>query len=584
MFSMKTFTIKNNDFYINDKPIQILSGAMHYFRIHPDYWVDRLKKMKFMGLNTLETYTAWNLHEPNQGEYSFDGWLDLVKYVKLADEIGLNVIIRPGPYICSEWDLGGLPSWLLKDPKMSFRCSYPPYLEAVKKYFTKLLSQLVPLQISNNGPIIAIQIENEYGGFGTDKNYLKFLEKTIRDIGIDTLLFTSDEASDESLRNGTLPHILKTSNWGSKAKEKFELLRKHQKNGPLMCGEFWNGWFDHWGEKHHTRDDLDAANALDEILSLSGSANLYMFHGGTNFGFMSGANSQKKYQPIITSYDFDAPLNEKGDITPKYEAFRNVIKKYTDLPEASMPEDSPIMSIPSFELTESVNLLDSINNLSTAVERVIIEPMEYLDQSYGFILYETDIPEEQIDASLLIRELHDRAHVFLNNKLIGTLEREFPEKTINLDILEQGANLKILVENMGRTNHSYNIVDRKGITEAVILGSRFLHHWKIYPLPLTDLSKLKFSSNNSSLFPSFFRSFFNITDLADSFLYPKNWTKGVCWINGFNLGRYWKRGPQQTLYVPKPLFKKGENEIILLELDGTEDKIVEFIDKPILDK
>ena len=349
-----------------------------------------------------------------------------------------------------------------------------------------------------------------------------------------------------------------------------------------MCMEFWNGWFDHWGEQHHTRKLENAIKALDEILSSGASINFYMFHGGTNFNFMNGANCEKTYNPTITSYDYDAPLNEHGDITPKFKAFQKVISKYHKLPDIPMPAITSTMSIKSFELNESVDLLSSLNVISSPIKRCKPEPMEFLDQSYGFILYKTQITGPITESLLTIRELHDRGHVFIDGKLIGILEREFSENKISLTIPAGKFVLEILVENMGRINYGNKLHDRKGITDCVILGQQNLNNWTIYPLPLDNLSVLKFNSAVSLNCPGFYRGNFHVTNPQDSFLFLKGWTKGVCWINGFNIGKYWKRGPQQTLYVPKPLFKKGENEVLLLELDSMNDRFVEFCDKPIL--
>ncbi|MFC1461034.1 beta-galactosidase family protein [Verrucomicrobiota bacterium] len=581
---MSTFEIKNDAFVLDDKPFRILSGAMHYFRVHPIYWEDRMKKMRMMGLNTLETYVAWNMHEPRPGEFVFDGWMDLVKYIEIAGELGLKVIVRPGPYICSEWDFGGLPAWLLKDPAMRLRCSYGPYLDAVERFFSELLTRLAPLQISNGGPLIAMQIENEYGSYGNDKTYLRRLEQKMRLEDISVLLLTSDGATDSMLQYGTLPHILKTANFGSKAADQFNKLREYQPKGPLMCMEFWNGWFDHWGEAHHTRAPEDATAALDEVLAAGASVNFYMFHGGTNFGFMNGANYFEGYKPTITSYDDDAPLNEHGDITPKFKAFREKIGKYEAVPDIALPSPTPTMAIDSFELPESASLLSSLNDLSGPIPSPVPKAMEFLDQNYGLILYETRVTGPRETAPLTIRELHDRAHVFVDGKLVDIIEREFPEKTISLTIPPQGIVLKILVENMGRINFGDRLDDRKGITDCVILGSQILYDWTIYPLPLDDLSRLNFGDQSSSSFPMFYRGYFQVAAPQDSFFSPRGWCKGICWINGFNIGRYWKRGPQQTLYVPKPIFKQGKNELVLLELDEADHHFVEFCAKPVLNQ
>ena len=345
--------------------------------------------------------------------------------------------------------------------------------------------------------------------------------------------------------------------------------------------EFWNGWFDHWGEEHHTRPSEDAAAVLDRMLAAGASANLYMFHGGTNFGFMNGANCQGgSYQPTITSYDYDAPLTEAGDITPKYLALREVIGRYESVPDVPLPEPSPKMALDPVGLTESVGLFKSLTTVSSPIPRPAPEPMEYLDQSFGFILYRTEVTGPREEAVLTIRDLHDRAQVFLNGHLIGVLAREVPEKTLSLAVPANGARLDILVENMGRVNYGPDLLDRKGITEGVLLGQQYLFDWHIFPLPLDDLERLNFSPSNSTDGPVFYRGTFTVTDTHDTFLALPGWTKGVCWVNGSNLGRYWNRGPQRTLYLPAPLLREGANELIVFELHGTERRTVEFRDRP----
>jgi beta-galactosidase len=553
---------------------------MHYFRVPPAYWRDRLYKLRAMGLNTVETYVAWNLHEPEPGTFRFDGSLDLVAYLRCAAELGLHAIVRPGPYICSEWDFGGLPAWLLRDPGMRLRCSHPPYLEAVDRFFDALLPRLAPLQVTQGGPILAMQVENEYGSYGNDQSYLRHLAEGMRARGADVLLLTSDGPTDETLRAGSLPGILKTVNFASGAEAAFSVLREHQPEAPLMCTEFWDGWFDHWGAEHHTRAPEDTTAALNEILSAGASVSLYMFHGGTNFGFMNGANSLwGSYLPIITSYDYDAPLSEAGDPTPKYWALRDRIGRHEPLPEIALPVPVPKMALGPVDLPESVALFDALDSLASPIQRPAPEPMEMLGQSLGLALYRTQVAGPN-EALLTIRGLHDRAQVFVDRQPVGVLEREFPDKDLFLTIPEGGAMLDILVENMGRVHFGPDLLDRKGITEGVLLGQQYLFGWTMFPLPLDDLSRLTFAASSTTPGPAFYRGHFAVADPRDTFLALPGWTKGVCWVNGFNLGRYWNRGPQRTLYVPAPLLAKGENELVVLELHGTERRTVEFRDSP----
>lgn len=579
-------TISGDQFQLDGQPFRILSGAMHYFRIHPADWEDRLLKLRAMGLNTVETYVAWNLHEPRPGEFHFDGGLDLERYLTLASDLGLKAIVRPGPYICSEWDLGGLPPWLLAGPGMRVRCAYSPYLVAVDRFFGALLPRLAPLQIIHGGPLIAVQVENEYGSYGNDKTYLRHLDELLRSHGIDVLLFTSDGPNDQMLQFGSLPHIFKTVNFGSQAVEAFAKLREYQPEGPLMCAEFWNGWFDHWGEAHHIRDPQEAASALEEILNLGASVNLYMFHGGTNFGLMSGANEAPypNYQATVTSYDDDAPLNEAGDPTPKYFALRDVLSRYTTIPDLPVPGPSPKLALGTVELSQSVDLFEILESLSRPISSATPEPMERLGHNVGFILYRTQVDAPGIKASLgkaplTIYDIHDRAQVFLKGVPIAVLEREFHQNSVDVEIPSSGAQLDILVENMGRVNYGPGLADRKGITDAVLLGQQILYDWKIYPIRLDNLSTLPFAAVQNTSGPAFFRGTFTVTEPHDTFLALPGWTKGLAWINDFCLGRYWNRGPQKTLYTPAHLLRPGENELIVFELHGTEKAVVELVDK-----
>ena len=579
-------SISGDQFLLNDTPFRILSGAIHYFRVVPEYWRDRLEKARAFGLNTVETYVAWNLHEPRPGEFHFDGRLDLVRFIQIAAELGLKVIVRPGPYICSEWEFGGLPAWLLKDPNMQVRCMYLPYLEAVGHFLDALMPRLVPLQASHGGPIIAMQVENEYGSFGNDKEYLQLLANGLRSRGMDGLLFTSDPAFGVSLQEGGLPGLFRTVNFAFNAIHALTRLRKYQPEGPQMVTEFWSGWFDHWGERHHVAagslpTSLLTLKTFKNILTSGASFNFYMFHGGTNFGFMNGAGVDRgRYRASVTSYDYAAPLDEAGGLTQKFDAFRNELRsQIPDLPQHPFPKPTPKQSYGQVALEQSVSLFESLDKLSEKHLRPSPEPMENFDQDYGFILYRTQVPGPRPKARLELHELHDRAQVFLDGKFAGILEREFPKQVLSLSIPPQGAQLDILVENMGRVNFGPYLLDRKGITEGVTLGNQFLFGWEIYPIPLDDLTSLEYSPSHARIFPTFLRGTFRVDDPADTFLALPGWTKGVAWLNGFNLGRYWKRGPQRTLYVPAPLLRKGENEIVMLELHKTRKPVVQLVSR-----
>lgn len=576
---MPVFEIFGNQFLYDGKPVRILSGAIHYFRVVPEYWRDRLLKLKACGFNTVETYVAWNIHEPRPDEFNFEGMADIVKFIEIAHELDLMVIVRPGPYICSEWEFGGLPSWLLADSNMRLRCYNKPFLKRVDKFFDELLPRLRPLLCTNGGPIIAMQVENEYGSYGNDKDYLNYLKKAMRDRGMDVLLFTSDGPTDGMLQSGTLEDVFMTANFGSRPEEDFAKLKEYQPDKPLVCMEYWNGWFDHWGGKHHTRDGADVADVLDRMLKMGASVNFYMFHGGTNFGFYNGANRYEKYTPTVTSYDYDAPLSECGDPTDKYYAVQEVLSKYVDVDKDLMPEPIPKKAYGRLELTETASLCHNLDRLSKPVKTACPEPMEKLGQDYGFILYSTNIPGPRKDNQLFIQDVHDRALIFVDGEFKGIYMRDEPQD-ITFDIPEEGVKLDILVENLGRVNYGPHLKDYKGITEGVRLGNQFLFGWTIYTLPLKDLSPLKYQGQKKDKLPAFFRGYLEVDEPADTFLSMEGWGKGVVLVNGFNLGRYWNIGPTKTLYIPAPLLKKGRNEIVVFELESLKEPVVDFLGNP----
>lgn len=590
---MATFTTEGTSFMYNGKPLQIISGSIHYFRVVPEYWEDRLLKLKACGFNTVETYIAWNIHEPKEGEFQFSGIADITRFITLAAEIGLHVIVRPSPYICAEWEFGGMPSWLLKDPNIRLRCFDRPFLDKVDAYFDVLLPMLKPFLCTNGGPIIAMQVENEYGSYGNDTQYLEYLKQGMLDRGMDVLLFTSDGPEDHMLQGGSIPGVLATVNFGSRPEEAFDKLREYQPDKPLMCMEYWNGWFDHWGEEHHVRGFDDVADVLERILSSGASVNFYMFLGGTNFGFYNGANFFNQYEPTVTSYDYHALLNESGDITEKYLAMKEIISKYTDIPDIAVEPASPKKDYGRIEMTEQAHLRSSLDQLSTSVQRTTPESMEQLGQDYGFIHYSTRISGPRPLSKLVLQDVHDRAQIFLDGVYQGVIERnkhdlklEYVDTDITFAIPPEGATLEILVENLGRVNYGWKLRDPKGITEGVRFERQFLYHWNIHTLPLDQLDGLSFSEkpletkNDSE--PTFYRAKFQVDEVADTFINMQGWTKGVVYINGFNLGRYWEIGPQQTLYLPAPLLQLGENELIILELHKTTDAAVTLQSYPIL--
>ncbi|OZQ67322.1 beta-galactosidase [Paenibacillus sp. VTT E-133280] len=579
---MATFHYSGSSFYYNDQAIRLISGAIHYFRTLPEHWEDRLIKLKACGFNTVETYVAWNLHEPKKGQLHFEGMADVVRFIELAGDLGLHVIVRPAPYICAEWEFGGLPSWLLADSDMRLRCYHKPFLDHVDAYYDVLLPKLQPLLCTNGGPIIAMQIENEYGSYGNDKRYLTHLKDSMISRGIDVLLFTSDGPEDAMLQGGMVPGVLETVNFGSRPVEAFNKLREYQPEAPIMCMEYWNGWFDHWREEHHTRPAEDVAKVLDEILSLGASVNFYMFHGGTNFGFYNGANGHTfdSYEPTITSYDYDSLLSESGEPTAKYYAVREVISKYADLGPVELPAPVAKRAYGRVEMKEQASLTANLNRISVPIHSAYPEPMEKWGQDYGFIHYSTFLTGPRPKEEFFIQDLHDRALVFLNGELTATLDRVEPEVKLEFEVPAEGLHVSILVENLGRINYGPYMRDCKGITEGVRYGRQFLSEWTTYTLPLTDLSGLQFEGLFKQVEPSFFRSTLVVDEPCDTFLSMEGWTKGVVFINGFNLGRYWNIGPQKTMYVPGPLLKQGDNEIVIFELHSTSDTAVTFVDLP----
>ncbi|MFC9247535.1 beta-galactosidase family protein [Streptomyces sp. NPDC057136] len=565
---MSVLQIDNAGFLLDGQPFRILSGGLHYFRVHPEQWADRLRKARLMGLNTVETYVPWNLHQPRPDQFRMDGSLDLSRFLQLAAAEGLYVLLRPGPYICAEWEGGGLPSWLLAEPDIRLRSRDPRFLAAVDDYFARLLAPLRPYLASRGGPVLAVQVENEYGAYGDDTAYLEHLADTLRGCGVDVPLFTCDQPAD--LERGSLPGVLATANFGSRSTQHLAELRAQRPEGPLMTSEFWIGWFDRWGGYHIVRDPDQAASELDDLLASGASVNFYMFHGGTNFGFTNGANDKHTYRPTVTSYDYDAPLDEAGDPTEKYTAFREIIAKYAPVPGDAVPERAPKLSVPGVVLTERAALLTNAAALAPAVESRRPLTMEEMEQDFGFVLYETVLPMKG-PALLELEQVRDRAQVFVDGQPVGVLERENHEFALAFTVPRAGSVLSILVENQGRVNYGQGIHDRKGLLGTVLLDGVELAGWTNRSLPMATLDGIPFAAATATTTtgPTFHRGTFELTETADSFLHLDDWTKGNAWINGFPLGRYWSRGPQRSLYVPAPVLRAGVNEIVVLELHAS---------------
>ena len=582
---MSNVEFKDKAVWIRGEKVQIISGAIHYFRVPRELWRDRLEKLLQCGFNCVETYMCWNLHEPEEGTFDFSGMLDFEAYIQLAQELGLYVIVRPGPFICAEWDNGGLPYWLMVKDGIEFRRMNEPYLNAVRHYYHEIMPRLAKLQIDNGGPVIAMQVENEYGSYGNDKEYLKTLRQMSIDDGITVPLFVADGGADICIQGGLLDGSPLCLTFGSKAAAAFELGKKYRPDDPGFCMEFWDGWFDHWGcSAHHDRKAEEVADEVDDMLRAGGNVNLYMFHGGTNFAFNSGANGFPggEYTPDTTSYDYDAPLSETGDIGEKYLQVQAVVKKYRPDAPFGIPEAPRKKAYGKIDFTECAELFDILPAIADRKQNISPICMEKLGQAYGFTHYRTHVPGP-IRTPLYLWDVKDRAIVYLDGKQIFTYYRNDKVNCIpEIDVPAEGACLDILVENMGRINYGPLIgKDFKGICDGVSLGNQYLFNWDMYTLPMDQkqLAKIEFKPFTRMIQnkPAFYRTALEIQDPADTFIkFPG--IKGVVWVNDHNLGRYWNIGPGSTLYVPAPFLKKGRNEIIVFETEKLLTPYVNFVD------
>ncbi|WP_439901718.1 glycoside hydrolase family 35 protein [Microbacterium azadirachtae] len=576
---MPTFAVGETDFLLDGAPFQVISGAMHYFRIHPGLWEDRLRTARQMGLNTIETYVPWNAHEPVRGEFSAEGDLDLGRFLDLVQAQGMHAIVRPGPYICAEWHNGGLPEWLIADPGIRVRSQDPRYLAEVERYLTRVYDIVRPRQIHRGGGVILVQIENEYGAYGSDKAYLRALADLTRDAGIEVPLTTVDQPTGSMLDDGTLPDLHSTASFGSRAAERLAALRRHQQTGPLMCSEFWCGWFDSWGEPHHTTSAADSAAELETLLAAGASVNIYMVHGGTNFGYTAGANDKGVYRPIATSYDYDAPIAEDGTPTEKYWRFRDVIAAY-----APVPEDLPAPRTPArvleAPLERAVALADA--GLESWTRHDTAPAATAFGSPRGYSRYAVAVPH---GGALTVGEVRDRAHVFLDGRPVGILDREAHDHVL---AVPAAGELSILVEHLGGVNYGPRIGEAKGLIGPVRLDGEELHDWAVSPLELTaDAVRAALAAHGTAVRPGvpvagpvLLGGGFDADPSGDLHLDVSGWGSGAVWINGFALGRHSARGPQETLYVPAPVLRAGGNEILVLELRGAERPTVRFAESP----
>jgi beta-galactosidase len=591
------FELGDSSFMLDGKPLQMISGEMHCARIPREYWRDRMKMAKAMGLNTIGTYVFWNAHEEVKGKYDFSGNNDIAEFVKIAQQEGLWVVMRPSPYACAEWEFGGYPWWLLKDSKLKVRSKDPAFIDAYKKYIGQLAKQLLPLQVTHGGNILMIQIENEYGSYSDDKSYMDLNRQIFRDAGFDGVLFTCDGA--DQMTKGYLPGYLPAVNGLEDPAAVKSLINKHHNGqGPYYVAEWYPGWFDHWGEKHARISANDAAGKLDAILAAGISINMYMFHGGTTRAFMNGANMNVKepYAPQVSSYDYDSPLDEAGNVTDKFLKFRAVIEKH-------LPLGTTLPPVPSKKATISVNDIqlsqyaDVFTQLPKPVISKDVKTFEDINQAYGFVLYRTTLKQAQTGL-LKVKELRDYATVYINGKQAGIVDRRLGLDSLNLSQLPENAVLDILVENNGRINYGPFLTDnRHGITKDVKLNGQTLQDWKIYSLPFANLSGYKFSNrlavthsksknpgSRQDIHPAFYKGTFNLQTIADTYLDMRGFGKGFVFLNGHNLGKYWQTGPQQTIYIPSVWLKKKGNEIVVFDQLLSGHQKISAIDHPILDQ
>lgn len=583
---MKTHTFEvKEDFYLDGEKIKIISGGIHYFRVVPEYWRDRLEKLKALGCNTVETYVAWNVHEPMEGQFCFEGMYDIKKFIEIAGDLGLWVIVRPAPFICAEWEFGGMPWWLLTKEGMRLRSNTVSFLDCVDHYYKELFAILKPLQITHGGPIIMMQIENEYGYYGDDTNYLLALKEMMEKHGACVPFFTSDGPTKQTLKDGSIPGVLATGNFGSKTKERFEVMKECMPNRPLMCMEYWIGWFDAWEcGKHNTSDLNENVKDLEDMLQL-GHCNFYMFHGGTNFGFMNGANFYDKLEPDVTSYDYDAVLSEEGEFTAKYHAFQHVISKFTTLPKVEFTTAIQKKNYGELMVKRKVSLFSVLEDISTGVTSPCTLSMEQLGQGYGYTLYRTALNRGKVIEKCRILGAGDRAILFADKEQVGIRYNLELEQEYNFEASKEEFTFDILMENMGRVNYGIRLEKQhKGIKEGVSFNGMIHNNWVHYPLPLDNLHQVDFNKEYKENTPSFYEFEVEIAETGDTFLDFEGFGKGCIFVNGHNIGRFWNVGPQKRLYIPAPYLLVGINQIIVFETDGIAADKISLIDEPDLGK
>lgn len=594
-----TFTVGKGTFLLNGKPFVVKAAELHYPRIPRQYWEHRIRMCKALGMNTICMYVFWNIHEQQEGKFDFTGNNDVAEFCRIAQRNGMYVIVRPGPYVCAEWEMGGLPWWLLKHKDIRLRQLDPYFIERVRLFEREVGRRLAPLTIQRGGPIIMVQVENEYGSYGEDKEYVAAIRDIVREAGFDKVaLFQCDWASNFT-KNG-LDDLVWTMNFGTGANidAQFKLLGKLRPDAPKMCSEFWSGWFDKWGAQHETRPAGEMVDNIDEMLSKDISFSLYMAHGGTSFGHWAGANSPG-FAPDVTSYDYDAPISEYGLATPKYYQLRRTMQKYSSekLPDVPKPA-APLIAVPQLRLTEYAPLVYGIDTMAESRD---IKSFEEMDLGWGVMIYKTRLPQVNTSSTLTLDEAHDYCQVYLDGSYIGKIDRAMNERSVQLPPVEKFTELTIVVEAMGRINFGRAIKDFKGITKSVTLQAEVdgdeltwnLKNWTISTVPddyQTALKALERKADGAKMPPAqlstsgYYRGYFSLKKPGDTFINMERWGKGQVYVNGHALGRFWRIGPQQTLYVPGCWLKKGKNEVIVLDVAGPRDAVLWMQDKPELNK
>lgn len=590
---MNRFEIKE-DFLVNGKKTKIISGAIHYFRLTEKQWEDSLYNLKALGANTVETYIPWNIHEPFEGEFDFGGMKNVEGFIQKAAEFDLMVILRPSVYICAEWEFGGLPAWLLNSPGMRVRSTCPLFMEKVRNYLCHLIPKLVPYQVTNGGPVIMMQIENEYGSYGMEKEYLYQTKIIMEELGVDVPLFTADGADPEFLDSGTLidEGVFVTGNFGSHSKENVQHLQnffdQHGKKWPIMCMEFWDGWFNRWGEEIIRRDAEELAKDVKEMLEL-GSINFYMFHGGTNFGFYNGCSARgMKDLPQITSYDYDALLDEAGNPTPKYFAVQKVIKEVCPDVWQTEPRIKTLANYGKVQVKAAVSLFETLADIADVQESIYPLTMEEMGSGLGYSLYEIEIKNYHRENKFKLIGASDRAQVFLDNVLYATVNQE---EVVDFGVVKgrsdkETLNVKVLIENNGRVNYGYKLMmhtQRKGIREGIMHNMNYQLGYKQFALDMSkeQLEKVDYSKKFVTGHPTFYKFEIEVSTAIDTYIDCSKFGKGFVAVNGINLGRYWNIGPVGSLYCPKEFLKEGVNEIVVFETEGVLVESIELINKPV---